>query len=115
VKVVALAGGLVQEVAIGHVDFQLVARADLADEGFLRFQGDDVAAVDRVAEEDAGVELGHDALDPGLGQGQGGMFARGAAAEVFAADDDGVGALVLSLGDEPRLAAGQPPLPFRHT
>ena len=76
------------------IDGAVVAGADFVDQAFGGFAGQEVAAVDAVAEEDAGVELGDDDLDAGLGQGQRGVLARGAAAEVLAADDDRVVAIL---------------------
>src|SRR5947209_2226467 len=96
-EVVAFAGGAIENVAVGQVDFQLVACADLVDEAVVAFERDEVPAVDAVAEEDAGVELGDYALDARLGQRQWGMLAARAAAEVLAADDDPVVALELVL------------------
>ena len=52
------------------------------------FEGNQISAVDGVAEEDSGVELGDDASATRLGDGEGCVFATGAAAEIFAADDD---------------------------
>ena len=86
-----LAGRVVVRTLAGQVDGQLVAGADLVEQPLLRFERDQVAAVDRVAVEDAGVELGDDGLDAGGGQGDRGVLARRAAAEVLAGDDDLVG------------------------
>src|SRR4051794_11890544 len=113
-EVVALASGFVQQVAVVEVDFQLVASAYLLDEAVLGFQGNEVTAVDGVAEEDAGVELGDDALDAGLGEGERGVLAAGAAAEVFAADDDLVIAAELVLADEADAALRQAGLCLGH-
>src|SRR5436190_22175710 len=52
----ALAGGEVVQQALGHVDAQLVARADRLAQALGTLERHEVAAVDRVAEEDAGVE-----------------------------------------------------------
>src|SRR5262245_53082490 len=47
------------------VDLQLVAGADVLAQTIRGLERNDVAAVDGVAEEDASIELGNDALDAG--------------------------------------------------
>ena len=105
-----VAGRVVREQLVRQVDRQLVAGADFVDEPLLRFERDQVAAVDRVAEEDAGVELGDDGSDAGRGQGDRGVLAGGAAAEVLAADDDLVRRDELVVGVERDVALRQPRL-----
>src|SRR5687768_9258806 len=83
---VAFVARLIDHVLLVEVDFELVAGADLADEGLFALERDDVATVHRVAEEDAGIELGDDALDARFGEGERRVLPRGAAAEVLAPD-----------------------------
>src|SRR5438105_1335506 len=58
-----LAGRDVVQHAAGYVDPQFIARTNLVAQALDRLERDQVAAVDGVAEEDAGVELGDDGLD----------------------------------------------------
>ena len=83
-----LAGGEVRQSVLRDGNFDLLAGLEGTEKTVGSFVGDDVAAVDRVAKEDAGVGFGDDGVDPRLAQGKGGMLARGAAAKVLAADDD---------------------------
>src|SRR5688500_18198558 len=81
-----LAGGEIPQLTLRDVDVELVAGADLVAEPVRALEGDEIAAVDRVAIEDARVKLGDDALDARGVQGDGGVLARRAAAEILAAD-----------------------------
>src|SRR6266567_6956050 len=92
------------------MDLQLIASADFGNQAVLALQRHEISAVDAIAEKDAGVKLGDDALDSRLGQGQRRVLAAGAAAEVLAADDDLVVALELVLADEFDVPLGQPGL-----
>ena len=77
--------------AADDVDLQLVAGANALAQAIAGFEGDEVTAVDGVAEENARVEFGDDPLDARRVQSDRRVLARGAAAEVLAADDDLVG------------------------
>jgi len=65
------------------------------------FDGVEFAGGDAIAEENAGVALGDDALAIGGAHGDGGVFAGTATAEIATGDDDGVMAVEGALGDEP--------------
>ena len=56
-------GGFVEQVTIVQMDFQDIIGTDLIGQTILAFQGDDITAVDTVAEKNSGVELGDDALN----------------------------------------------------
>jgi len=60
-----LAGCQIRQKAGGDIDFQFVAGANLIAQTIDRFERNEVAAVDRIAEEDARVEFGDHALDAG--------------------------------------------------
>ena len=63
------------EPALKDVDAQFVAGADFVAQAIDALQRRKIAAIDGVAIEDAGVELGDDGLDAGGVEGDGGVFA----------------------------------------
>src|SRR5205823_560175 len=86
-----LAGGTIAQHARFRIDAQFITGTYLLAQPVRRLERDQVAAVDGIAEEDAGVELGDDGLDAGRGQGDRGVLARRPAAEIAPGDDDLVG------------------------
>src|SRR5438876_750692 len=69
------------------INSQLVARTHFFTEPVHALQGHQVAAVDGIAEEDSGIELGNHSLNAGRIQGNRRMFARRSAAEILAGYD----------------------------
>lgn len=108
VEVVGLAGGFVGEGVGVDIEFEGVAGGDFAvDQSGIALGGEEVAAVDAVAVKDSCVELRDSDFGTGLSQREGRVFAGAAAAEVLAADDEGVVAGVLAFGDKAHAAVGQ--------
>src|SRR5262249_22243097 len=104
------AGRSVVQHASLDVDVQFVAGADLLAQALATLERDQVAAVDRVAEKDAGVELGDDGVDARCLEGDRGVLARAAAAEIAPGDDDLVRRHKFVVGVEWYVSLRQPAL-----
>ncbi len=90
-----------------QIDFEFVAGVDFFDQAFGGFDGDEIAAVYAVAEEDSGIELGNHTGAPRFGEREGSVFAAGAAAEIFSADDDLEIAFEFVFADESDVPVGE--------
>jgi hypothetical protein len=113
-QLISLLLRLVRHLPRLQVDLEFIACADLFDQTLGRFQGQQISAVDAVAEKDAGVELGDDGFDAGFRERQRRVFARGSASVILSADHDCVFAFELIRLNERRLSLRQARLVLRH-
>src|SRR5262249_35496949 len=104
----------VVQYATRHVEAELVAGANSIAQTFDALERDEVAAVDRVAEEDASIELRDDRFDPRSVQRDRSVFARRTAAEVLASDENLVRRNELVVGVKRDVSLGQPGLRWRY-
>jgi hypothetical protein len=87
---VLLAGGVIDQKALGELDRYRVAGLTLLTDSALRLQRVHLSGSHRVPEEDARVGLCHHRRDPRCAQRHRCVLAGRATSEVVAADDDGV-------------------------
>ena len=96
------------------IDADLVPRADTFTQAVETFKRNEVAAVDGIAEENAGVRLRHNGFDSRGIEGNGSVLARGSTSKVLSSDDHPVRRDERVVGVEGNMSPWQPGLRRRH-